>query len=70
MLDAATATVAVSSIEASFSQEERVWFSNDGPPTQLRVLFGMVTWCNQSAGFTAQVRRAAHALLRVSLNIL
>ena len=56
MCCAATATVAVSSIEASYSQEQRVWFGNDGPPSKMRVLFGMISWCNQTAGFTAQVR--------------
>ncbi len=54
---AATATVAVSSGEqASYDQEQRIWFGNDGPPTQMRVLFGMISWCNQTAGFTPQVR--------------
>ena len=53
---AATATVVVSSIEASYDQQQRVWFNNDGPPAKMRVLFGMISWCNQTGGFTAQVR--------------
>ena len=59
---AATATVAVSSIEPSLSQFQRAWFGNDGPPSQMSVLFGMISWCNQTAGFTPQVHRAVCAL--------
>ena len=54
------------SIEASYSQEERIWSGNDGPPTKMRVLFAMISWCNQTAGFTAQAR--CHGLKRVALS--
>ncbi len=55
--------MAVTSIEPSLSQEQRTWFGNEGPPAQMSILFGMISWCNQTAGFTAQVHRAVYASL-------